>query len=222
MESNGWRRDKPLIEIVGDRALDPQLAATLTLDFDVRLTPDDAASAQAVVVVASPATLSANLDAVRRRSGAAIVLILHTARASDRVRGLEEGADDVIVEPYDAAELLARVRAVIRRVGHHHPGVIRVADLELDLVRRSVRRGRRSIGLSRTEFAILASLAQRSGAVVPHSLLLKEVWGGKHVGPTTMHTMIAYLRRKIEEPASPPLVHTVRGIGYALHADWVI
>jgi DNA-binding response OmpR family regulator len=216
-EAATWTRGKPALELAGDGRWDQRLIAMLRLDFDVRTAPGGDAAAQAIVLFASPATYRDELAALRRRSAAPLVLILDTADVTQRVTALEEGADDVLCEPYETSELHARVRAVMRRVVRPMPSLLRVADLEMDLEGGSVRRGGRAILLSRTEFALLAALARRSGDVVSHESLAQEVWGSPHgVTATTLHTFMSYLRGKIEDPSRARLLRTVRGVGYAL------
>jgi len=218
-ETAVWTRGKPALDLAGDGRWDQRLIATLRLDFDVRTARADDGAAQAIVLFASPATYRDELAQLRRRSAAPLVLVLDTADVTQRVTALEDGADDVLCEPYDACELHARVRAVMRRVVRPMPSLLRVADLEMDLEAGGVRRGGRSILLSRTEFALLAALARRSGGVVTHELLAQEVWGSPGgVTSTTLHTFMSYLRGKIEDPTRTRLLRTVRGVGYALCA----
>jgi DNA-binding response OmpR family regulator len=189
------------------------------LDFDVRTAPETARDVQVIVLFSSAATYRAELADTRRCSAAPLVLVLDFADVTQRVTALEDGADDVLSEPYETCELLARVRAVMRRVSRPMPALLRVADLELDLEAGGVRRGGRPILLSRTEFALLAALARRGGDVVPHRRLAEEVWGSSDsVTATTLHTFMSYLRGKIEEPSRARLLRTVRGVGYALSA----
>ena len=214
-----WSRDKPALELAGDVPADRRLAATLGLDFEVRLVPDACGAEQAIVLFGSVETYRAALAQVRRRSAVPLIVVLEDGDVMQRITALEEGADDVLGAPYEMCELVARLRAVIRRVVRPLPNLLRVADLELDLDCGSVRRGDRRVDLSRTEFALLAALARRHGNVVPHGLLAQEVWGSSGgVTATTLHTFISYLRGKIEEPSRVRLLRTVRGVGYALTA----
>ena len=218
-ETATWTRGKPALELAGDGRWDQRLVGTLRLDFDVRTAPGDARAAHAIVLFSSVAAYRAEIADMRRCSAAPLVLVLDRADVTQRVTALEDGADDVLCEPYDTCELLARVRAVVRRVVRPMPSLLRVADLELDLDAGGVRRGGRPILLSRTEFALLAALARRGGDVVPHERLAEEVWGSSGgVTSTTLHTFMSYLRGKIEEPSRTRLLRTVRGVGYALTA----
>jgi DNA-binding response OmpR family regulator len=156
------------------------------------------------------------LRKLRAAGGRSCVLIL-TAKdqVEDRVQGLNAGADDYLVKPFDFSELLARVRTLVRRKYDLQDPVIRVSDLEIDTASRSVRRGERSIELTAREYALLEYLATRAGQVVTRT----EIW--EHVydfhadsQSNVVDVYIGYLRRKIESPSLPPLIHTRRGQGY--------
>ncbi|MEO7040207.1 MAG: response regulator transcription factor [Candidatus Elarobacter sp.] len=209
---------KPPLDLIGDVSPDDRLIATLALDFDVRLAPKDGKAAHAVVIVASRADYRDALSRLRRRSNAPTVLVLLDGDFMERVDGLEHGADDVLITPYEASELLARVRAAIRRVDRTRSDVPHMRDLEIDPETRTVRRGARTVSLSRTELALLTTLARRRGAVVPHDLLTVEVWGTPKDKPL-VHTFISYLRAKVDGPGELPLLQTVRGVGYALRPE---
>ncbi|MBV8750103.1 MAG: response regulator transcription factor [Candidatus Eremiobacteraeota bacterium] len=212
-----WTRAKPALELAGDGRWDARLLATLGLDFDVLTNGSPRDGAEAILLFTTVAACRDDVAEVRGRSAAVLVAVLENADVLQRVEALEDGADDVLSEPYETCELLARLRAVMRRVHRPLPNLLRVADLELDLARGGVRRGTRAIDLSRTEFALLTALARRAGDVVPHRRLAEEVWGTPDaVGPTTLHTFVSYLRGKIEEPSRARLLRTVRGVGYAL------
>jgi two-component system copper resistance phosphate regulon response regulator CusR len=149
------------------------------------------------------------------------VLIL-TARdaLNDRVRGLDLGADDYLVKPFDLDEFLARVRALLRRVASEAPLLLRYADLELDPRTRRVRRAGRTIELTMKPFAILDLLLRRAGQVVTRAELAEHVWDSQfdpfsNVIDVTMHQ----LREKVDRGAGARLIHTVRGIGYTLREE---
>jgi DNA-binding response OmpR family regulator len=209
---------KPPLDVVGDVSPDDRLIAVLALDFEVRLAPADGKAAHAVVVVASRADYRDALAKLRRQTNAPTVLVLLGGDFMERVDALEHGADDVLIAPYEASELLARVRAAIRRVDRTRGDIPHMRDLEIDPDARTVRRGARVVSLSRTELALLTTLARRRGAVVPHDLLTVEVWGAPKDKPL-VHTFISYLRAKVDGPGEMPLLQTVRGIGYALRAE---
>ncbi|MEA3301167.1 MAG: heavy metal response regulator transcription factor [Pseudomonadota bacterium] len=159
------------------------------------------------------------LQAVRTAGNQAPVLFL-TARnnVDDRVQGLELGADDYLVKPFVFAELLARVRTLLRRgaMPPHHDR-IQIMDLELDLARRRAIRGGRRINLTNKEFALLELLARRQGEVLPRSLIASQVWDMNFDSDTNViDVAIRRLRAKIDDDFEPKLIHTVRGMGYTL------
>jgi two-component system, OmpR family, response regulator MprA len=158
-----------------------------------------------------------------RARGDDIPILMLTARneVSDRVSGLDAGADDYLPKPFALEELLARLRALLRRThpqdDDQHSEPMRFADLELDPDTRDVKRGERPIRLTRTEFALLETLISRPRRVLTRAQILEDVWG--YDFPTTANSLevyIGYLRRKTEEGGEPRLVHTVRGVGYVL------
>jgi two-component system, OmpR family, response regulator MprA len=156
-----------------------------------------------------------------RAGGNAVPVLMLTARTEidSRVAGLDAGADDYLPKPFALAELLARLRALLRRAGNgDDPGaLLRFSDLELDPGTREVRRGDRAIELTRTEFALLELFLRNPRQVLTRSIIFERVWG-YDFGPTSnsLDVYIGYLRRKTEEGGSPRLIHTIRGIGYAL------
>ena len=155
-----------------------------------------------------------------RESGSTVPVLFLTARDSveDRVRGLEQGADDYLVKPFAFAELLARVRALLRRGKTPAvPDLLRIADLELDLARRRVTRAGRRLNLTAKEFSLLELLARRRGEVLPRSLIASQVWDMNFDSDTNViDVAIRRLRAKIDEGFEPKLIHTLRGMGYKL------
>jgi two-component system, OmpR family, response regulator MprA len=214
--------DEPAVRAAVTRAL--------SLDgYDVTSADDGPAALQAVLrerpelVVLD--VLMPGLDGVAvcrrlRRDGDRTPVLMLTARdaVSDRVAGLDAGADDYLVKPFALEELLARVRALLRRTvnGDLH-GVLRFADLSLDPATREVRRGGRDVELTRTEFLLLELFLLNPRQVLPRSLIFDRVWG-YDFGPTSnsLEVYVGYLRRKLEADGEERLLHTVRGVGYAL------
>jgi two-component system OmpR family response regulator len=156
--------------------------------------------------------------ALRQESRWSPVLML-TARdgVSDRIRGLDAGADDYLVKPFDFGELVARVRALVRRGAPERPAVLVVGDLEVDPAARSVVRAGRAVNLTAREFAVLEFLVRRAGEVISRSELLDHVWDQNYQGSTNIvDVYVGYLRRKLEAPFHRPLIRTVRGAGYVI------
>jgi two-component system OmpR family response regulator len=158
------------------------------------------------------------LQRLRAQGRSAHVLIL-TARDAieDRVRGLDLGADDYLVKPFAMEELLARVRALARRAYCAKNPTLRVADLLIDTVRQDVSRGGDRITLTAREYALLEYLAMRAGQVVPRTDIWEHVYEfSAEADSNVVDVYIGYLRRKIERPGQPALIHTIRGAGYSL------
>jgi two-component system, OmpR family, response regulator MprA len=154
-----------------------------------------------------------------RRRGSSVPVLMLTARdaVGDRVEGLDAGADDYVVKPFALEELLARLRVLLRRASPAVDGVLRFADLELDTGTREVRRGGDPIELTRTEFNLLELFMVNPRQVLTRSIIFERVWGydfGFASNPLDVY--IGYLRRKTETGGKPRLIHTVRGVGYAL------
>jgi two-component system response regulator MprA len=154
-----------------------------------------------------------------RGEGDTVPVLMLTARAEvdSRVAGLDAGADDYLPKPFALAELLARLRALLRRTSEGANGALRFADLELEPGTREVRRGGMPIELTRTEFSLLELFLRNPRQVLTRSIIFERVWG-YDFGPSSnsLDVYIGYLRRKTEAGDKPRLIHTVRGIGYAL------
>jgi two-component system response regulator MprA len=154
-----------------------------------------------------------------RDNGVPVLMLTARAEIDSRVAGLDAGADDYLPKPFALAELLARLRALLRRTsnGDESSDVLRFADLELELGTREVRRGSRSIELTRTEFSLLELFLRNPRQVLTRSVIFERVWG-YDFGPTSnsLDVYIGYLRRKTEDGGASRLIHTVRGVGYAL------
>jgi two-component system response regulator MprA len=157
-----------------------------------------------------------------RAAGNDVPILVLTARdaVGDRVEGLDAGADDYLTKPFALQELLARLRALLRRAApldEDADEVLSFSDLTMDLASREVRRGPRAIELTRTEFTLLEMFLRRPRRVLERSFILEEVWG--YDFPTTANSLevyVGYLRRKTEADDEPRLLHTVRGVGYVL------
>jgi two-component system, OmpR family, response regulator MprA len=154
-----------------------------------------------------------------RSNGSQLPILMLTARTEveDRVAGLDAGADDYVVKPFALEELLARLRALLRRTTEGESDVLRFADLELDPNTREVKRGDRPIELTRTEFALLELFMRNPRQVLTRSIIFERVWGYDFgFASNSLDVYIGYLRRKTEAGGEPRLVQTVRGVGYAL------
>ena len=159
-----------------------------------------------------------------RRAGDTTPILMLTARdaVNDRVAGLDVGADDYLVKPFDLAELLARLRALLRRhsVSADDEVVLRFEDLTLSPLTREVRRGSRKIELTKIEFDLLELFLQHPRQVLTRDQILDLVWGYNFdSGTNSLAVYIGYLRRKLEENQEPRLIQTIRGVGYALRTS---
>jgi two-component system response regulator MprA len=154
-----------------------------------------------------------------------ILMLTARTETSDRVAGLDAGADDYLPKPFELEELLARLRALLRRMqpgesqAAGEEGVLRLADLRVDPAARRVWRGDREIDLSKTEFDLLELLVRNTGIVLDHSTIYDRIWG-YDFGPDSKNlaVYISYLRRKVEADGEPKLIHTVRGVGYTVRS----
>lgn len=158
------------------------------------------------------------LSALRQRGKQTPVLFL-TARDTvfDKVKGLELGADDYLVKPFDFSELLARVRTILRRGPARQPEILQAADLQLDLPRRKVSRAGTSVDLTAKEFALLELLVRRRGEPLSKTLIAEQVWDIHfHSDPNVVEVAIRRLRSKVDDPFAKKLIHTMRGVGYVL------
>src|SRR5687768_4969594 len=212
--------DEPAVRDSRRRALqlegyDVELAADGQEALD-RLSGD---GVDAVVLDVSMPRLD-GLEACRRlrSAGNSVPILMLTARdeVADRVSGLDAGADDYVVKPFALDELLARLRALLRRLGQEGD-VLRFADVELDPSTRLVQRGGDPIELTRTEFALLELFLLNPRQVLTRSIIFERVWGYDFgFGSNSLDVYIGYLRRKTEQGDKPRLIQTVRGVGYAL------
>ncbi len=213
-----------------DPAVRTAIARALRTDYEVEEAADGAqALAQHTASPADTIVLDllmpeiGGLDVCRtlRRREDPVPILVVTARdaVDDRVEGLDAGADDYLVKPFAIEELRARVRALLRRTGAGD-GALRFGDLALDPATREVHRGDRRLQLTRTEFNLLELFLRNPRQVLTRSQIYERVWG-YDFGATSnaLWVYIGYLRRKLEEGGEPRLLHTVRGVGYALREE---
>ncbi len=157
--------------------------------------------------------------ALRSPGGAGIIMLTARHQVGDRVRGLDAGADDYLPKPFAFDELLARVRSVLRRKLGTDGSLLRVADLEVDVSRREVRRGGQPVELTTREFELLRLLAEHAGRPLSRELILQRVWGAEYEGDADqVKVYINYLRNKLNQEGRPDLIHALRGFGYVLRA----
>jgi two-component system, OmpR family, response regulator MprA len=219
-----------ILVVDDERAVRESLRRALELEgYDVGLAVDggDAlkkleaeAQPDAIILdVLMPGTDGLEVSRTLRRSGSRVPVLMLTARAEvgDRVAGLDAGADDYLTKPFALEELLARLRALLRRTADGSGESLRFADLELNPGTREVKRGGESIELTRTEFSLLELFMLNPRQVLTRSVIFERVWGYDFgYGSNSLDVYIGYLRRKTEADGKPRLIHTVRGVGYAL------
>lgn len=149
-----------------------------------------------------------------------VLLLTALGSVSDRTTGLDSGADDYLVKPFALEELLARVRALLRRPTEQHATILTAGDLSLNTVTFEVKRGDTFIQLTGKEFALLEFLMRNQNRPLPKSTIISHVWDyDADVLPNTVEVYIKYLRNKVDQPFDKPLIHTIRGFGYKLQAD---
>ncbi|HLH21555.1 MAG TPA: response regulator transcription factor [Chloroflexota bacterium] len=154
---------------------------------------------------------------LREESDLPILILTAKDETEDRVHGLDSGADDYLVKPFALDELLARVRALLRRRETREQRVLRFADLALDLTSRIATRGEQSIELTTREFELLAYFMRHPREVLAQDQILDRVWDGQYDAESNvLHVYVGYLRNKLEAGGQPRLIHTVRGVGYVL------
>jgi two-component system, OmpR family, response regulator len=160
------------------------------------------------------------IEALRHEGMRTPVLVLSALGAvDDRVRGLRAGGDDYLTKPFATVELIARIEALLRRPAESPDTVLRVGPLELDLIERTAKRGDRVIDLLPREFRLLEYMMRRKEQMLTRAMLLEEVWNYKFVPQTNLVDVhMGRLRRKVDEPREPPMIHNVRGVGFILRA----
>ena len=224
-----------------DRAVRDSLTRALGLEgYSVRAVTNGAQALEAfagqpadlvILDVSMPLVDGLTVCRVLRSEDRSVPILMLTARTetSDRVAGLDAGADDYLPKPFDLDELFARMRALLRRSGaddasdgaaHDDRAVLQLADLRLDTAGRRVTRGGSEIALSKTEYELLELLVRNAGIVLDHTTIYERIWN-YDFGPESKNlaVYIGYLRRKTEEHDEPRLIHTVRGVGYVARAD---
>ena len=220
-----------ILVVDDDAAVRESLRRALQLEgYDVELAADgaealdrlklDSTEPDALVLDVSMPRLD-GLEVCRRlrRGGSALPVLMLTARdeVADRVAGLDAGADDYVVKPFALEELLARLRALLRRSSGAAADVLKFADVELDPATRIVTRGGDPIELTRTEFSLLELFLLNPRQVLTRSVIFERVWGYDFgFGSNSLDVYVGYLRRKTEQGGKPRLIQTVRGVGYAL------
>jgi two-component system response regulator MprA len=230
-----------------DRAIRHALERALTLEgYAVTAVADGVeALAQAhrtppdvlVLDVMMPGIDGLQVCRVLRAEGDRTPILMLTAlvETADRIAGLDAGADDYVVKPFDVEEVFARLRALLRRTGNGAPddvqtslpsqlpapnGQITAAGLRMDIQARRAWRGQRELELTRTEFELLELLVRNAGIVLDHATIYDRIWGYDFgPGSKNLAVYVGYLRRKLDEPGAPALIHTVRGVGYVLRED---
>jgi two-component system response regulator MprA len=228
-------RDMGILVVDDDQAVRDSLRRALALQgYDVEIAVDGEealfklranpnATELLVLDVLMPRLDGLELTRRLRADGSEIPILMLTARdqVADRVEGLEAGADDYLVKPFALEELVARVRALMRRLGPDDAAAkLTFADVELDTGTREVTRGSDQLTLTRTEFALLELFLRNPKQVLTRSVIFDRVWGYDFgYGSNSLDVYISYLRKKTEAGGKPRLIHTVRGVGYVLRSS---
>jgi two-component system, OmpR family, response regulator MprA len=227
---NAPTRDPRVLVVEDDEEIAQVLQRSLRLDgYEVRLAADGEAALDAaatyrpdlVILDLGLPRLDGMEVARRLRSADDVPILMLTARDAleSRVEGLDAGADDYLIKPFERQELLARLRALLRRRPPRGSASLVVADLSLNPDSHEVHRGERTVELTQREFELLEYLMRNERIVVPRQRLLEEVWGYDPFATTnTIEVFVSNLRRKLEGGGEPRLLHTIRGAGYVLRA----
>jgi two-component system response regulator MprA len=214
-----------------DRALRAALRRTLVLaGYEVEVAEGGAAGLERIAAGPPDAVVldlgMPDVDGLEvcrrlRAAGDRVPVLMLTARAAveDRIDGLDAGADDYLVKPFDLGELKARLRALLRRSNDGDPSALAFEELRLDADRHGVAVGERFVELTRTEYLLLELLLRNPRRVLSHEVIYDRVWG-YDFGPASnaLRVYVGYLRRKLDQAGARPLIHTVRGVGYVLRA----
>ena len=222
-----------ILVVDDERAVRESLRRALELEgYEIDLAADgrealeklehDGQTDAVVLDVLMPGMDGLEVSRTLRRQGSKVPILMLTARTQveDRVEGLDAGADDYLTKPFALEELLARVRALLRRTTEGTGETLRFADLELEPGTREVRRGGERVDLTRTEFSLIELFLLNPRQVLTRSLIFERVWGYDFgFASNSLDVYIGYLRRKTEAGGRPRLIHTVRGVGYALREE---
>jgi DNA-binding response OmpR family regulator len=203
----GLRQERFVAEVFHDGAVG--LAAALADEYDVMIIDRMLPGVEGVEICRQVRAAGINTP---------ILVLTAKSQIRDRVEGLNAGADDYLVKPFSFEELLARIRALLRRPTDTTNNILRVADLTLDVVNYDVRRGKKRIKLTTTEFGLLEYLMRNAGRVLSKDKIIGHVWDfDADILPNTVEAYIGSLRRKVDKPfKSPPLIQTLRGFGYKI------
>jgi two-component system, OmpR family, response regulator MprA len=219
-----------ILVVDDDRAVREALRRALSLaGYEIQLAEDGEQALDGIVKAMPDAVVLdvglGGIDGLEvcrrvRRLGSRVPILILTARdqVADRIDGLDVGADDYMVKPFDVGELKARLRALLRRANPEtDTGSLAFGGVQLDASRHGAQVGERFVELTRTEYQLLELLMLNPRQVLSHSLIYDRVWG-YDFGPTSnaLRVYVGYLRRKLEEAGAPDLIHTVRGVGYSL------
>ncbi len=227
---SAYTREPRVLVVEDDEDIALALQRSLRMEgYEVRIAPDGEAALDSagafhpdLVVLDLGLPKLDGIEVARRlRAGGDVPILMLTARDAleSRVEGLDSGADDYLVKPFERQELLARLRALLRRRPPRGSASMAVGDLSLNPDTHEVHRGERAVELTQREFELLEYLMRNERIVVPRQRLLEEVWGYDPFATTnTIEVFVSNLRRKLESGGEPRLLHTIRGAGYVLRA----